>query len=639
MNMIMKTIYSLILSLILCATALAATNDIALIRSAAVSVDTNATLRYPTNFFWVNGLGLNVKLFGAVGNNVHDDYIAVQAAINAAATNGGTVYFPAGKYRLTNSLTIPKLAGETVISTLCLKGEGSFLWDNVNAGTKLIATGNFPVLTAEYTRMMRISDLRFEGPGTAGSVGLWLKNYNSHSRLDNVGFGHFETAVSVGSTNVTMINNDYVTYNKCEFLYCNEALRINYPDAYNHKFHDCYFQYMGTVFHSVINPVSSLSQGSVGIYDSYLDPTNGCFYIEGIPLGVGEMKGCLWEVSTPGTMKCLLNLVDSPGNFDCNFVIEGNTFNWSYPPWVTNTVPFIRLPSRGAVTLVNNQFNIYKPVIEARNTHSSAPNLVCINNKWLQQPAIWSNDTNGTPGNVFMMGDVYNFGEMSDASDTFPNHNLTFTSGPWNYKGRRIGYYHDLDKGKVMPGSLLINDKPAIDEPTFQYAITEGMNEYASLTNYTLNAISGDPIVTLNKTNGLYSGMNFTYQNSTNIYWIRTIIGGQATLYPTPELTTNGAAVTFGTPAYQSFFFSQVAEPGTNVTSRNGDLALSRNAILGEPVFWYHSQYGFTPVGQQGFISTITNAPTWIGQQAIVGTNIYMAIGTSTTADWIKLSP
>ncbi len=45
----------------------------------------------------------NVKDYNAAGDGVADDTPEVQAAINAAEVNGGTVYFPAGKYRLVGS--------------------------------------------------------------------------------------------------------------------------------------------------------------------------------------------------------------------------------------------------------------------------------------------------------------------------------------------------------------------------------------------------------------------------------------------------------------------------------------------------------------------------------------------------------
>lgn len=52
-------------------------------------------------------LFLNVRDFGALGNDTGDDAPAIQAAINAAQTAGrGTVYIPPGVYRLGAALTI-----------------------------------------------------------------------------------------------------------------------------------------------------------------------------------------------------------------------------------------------------------------------------------------------------------------------------------------------------------------------------------------------------------------------------------------------------------------------------------------------------------------------------------------------------
>jgi len=55
---------------------------------------------------------ISVKDFGAVGDDTHDDTTNIQAAINYANTIGGDVYFPAGIYRITNTLTINK-SGDT----------------------------------------------------------------------------------------------------------------------------------------------------------------------------------------------------------------------------------------------------------------------------------------------------------------------------------------------------------------------------------------------------------------------------------------------------------------------------------------------------------------------------------------------
>ena len=49
---------------------------------------------------------INVKSYGAVGDNLADDTFAIQASINAAQNIGGTIYFEAGTYLVSSDLII-----------------------------------------------------------------------------------------------------------------------------------------------------------------------------------------------------------------------------------------------------------------------------------------------------------------------------------------------------------------------------------------------------------------------------------------------------------------------------------------------------------------------------------------------------
>jgi len=80
---------------------------------------------------------VNAKDFGAVGNNVADDTAALQAALNAA--QGNTLFIPAGSYKVTSALTVPKnikIVGST------MRGQGP-----TTAGTSLNAFFAGPVLS------------------------------------------------------------------------------------------------------------------------------------------------------------------------------------------------------------------------------------------------------------------------------------------------------------------------------------------------------------------------------------------------------------------------------------------------------------------------------------------------------------
>ena len=53
-----------------------------------------------------NEIIVNVKDYGATGNGVTDDYNSIMDAFNSLPSNGGTVYFPAGNYRISQPIAI-----------------------------------------------------------------------------------------------------------------------------------------------------------------------------------------------------------------------------------------------------------------------------------------------------------------------------------------------------------------------------------------------------------------------------------------------------------------------------------------------------------------------------------------------------
>ena len=92
-------------------------------------------------------LGLSVKQFGAIGNGVVDDTKAIQSAIDSAAKNGGgTVFFPAGTYKVliqpqaSRALTIDKnvvLRGEDYQKSVIKLGDRQVNYSAILAGSAM----------------------------------------------------------------------------------------------------------------------------------------------------------------------------------------------------------------------------------------------------------------------------------------------------------------------------------------------------------------------------------------------------------------------------------------------------------------------------------------------------------------------
>lgn len=73
------------------------------------------------------GIYINVKDYGAVGDGVTDDTAAINAALAEAQTYdlGATLFFPAGEYLISSTITIPYVTGHG-LGGISILGEGSY---------------------------------------------------------------------------------------------------------------------------------------------------------------------------------------------------------------------------------------------------------------------------------------------------------------------------------------------------------------------------------------------------------------------------------------------------------------------------------------------------------------------------------
>ena len=117
---------------------------------------------------------LSVKAYGAVGNGSNDDTSAIQAALDAAdSAGGGVVFFPAGTYKVTDTLTYAE--------EVCFQGEGPDAsrldWpSSVGAGV----WGIEPSYSFGTYGRLTIEKLGFFGPSTGASLTPGTANTNMH---------------------------------------------------------------------------------------------------------------------------------------------------------------------------------------------------------------------------------------------------------------------------------------------------------------------------------------------------------------------------------------------------------------------------------------------------------------------------
>jgi hypothetical protein len=100
---------------------------------------------------------VSVKDFGAVGDGVTDDTVAIQAAINAVGSiNGGVIYFPTGVY-LVSQGTIPN-------QSLYLQNNVTIIGAGVGATLiKLAPNANSHVITGQNVNNIGIYNLAIDG--------------------------------------------------------------------------------------------------------------------------------------------------------------------------------------------------------------------------------------------------------------------------------------------------------------------------------------------------------------------------------------------------------------------------------------------------------------------------------------------
>jgi parallel beta-helix repeat protein len=131
----------------------------------------------------------DVKLFGAKGNGIADDTIAIQNTINAVKPTGGKVLVPKGRYLISSSLIVPSYL------TLDGVGEKSEIFTQTNTLTLIITETN--------AEKVVVRNLKVSGNGTGSQPANTIDAPN----VTNAGCGIVFIGVNKGLIENCIVDN------------------------------------------------------------------------------------------------------------------------------------------------------------------------------------------------------------------------------------------------------------------------------------------------------------------------------------------------------------------------------------------------------------------------------------------------
>lgn len=193
------------------------------------------------------GLVFNVKspTYGALGDGVADDTVAINAALTDAAVNGGIVFFPAGAYRITSALTV----GAEVSLVGVGPSSSGLVTDHASAGSLVVSGAG-----AYGFQVMRGISV---GASQSNSGVRVAVSGNAKVLCENCYFGGGNTTGNVltitgASTEVTMLDCELVTDSSNQRL-------ISSTQAKRARFSRCKFTALAATYTPATGMVVAIS--------------------------------------------------------------------------------------------------------------------------------------------------------------------------------------------------------------------------------------------------------------------------------------------------------------------------------------------------------------------------------------------
>lgn len=262
------------------------------------------------SFSMIEGAVINVLDYGAVGDGVVDDTVAVQAAITAAMVGtANNVFFPTGIYKITATLTIPNVVdGKAVI---------------YGSGAQIQATHD-GVLFDNQSLWTSFRDLTLIGPGKAQANSLGIQGTAYQWYLENVSISNFQIGYRVAGGNQILLKCFFGGNGKC--VWFSVFANIISVDS-------CYFSSsdFGIYVPNDFGPGPVMYVAQVSIYNTAMEVCGTSVYSLGINRLIVENSW--FEQETTGSLVLtdtpLLSINSNYVNFQPTFAFTGGFPNAS----------------------------------------------------------------------------------------------------------------------------------------------------------------------------------------------------------------------------------------------------------------------------------------------------------------------
>lgn len=221
----------------------------------------------------------NVRDYGAVGDGVEDDTLSINRALADLYTRDSNpatrrvLYFPAGRYLITDVIKIPPYAtiqGEGKNCTI-IQANDDLLECVARVVDSKLQTGNSIGMNgAIFPNYITVNDITFNA--ASKSMDIFIINSSKYLAFNRVGFdggrstaltsvGSLLTAVKIFSTEITKSQN--IVFNECEFSGLNFGTILD-EDMDNIIFDKCVFKklYIG----------AKIGESTLGVGNSVLGP-------------------------------------------------------------------------------------------------------------------------------------------------------------------------------------------------------------------------------------------------------------------------------------------------------------------------------------------------------------------------------